>query len=144
MEGVFFFRVVVVVVGAEEKAIAGVQQINSTVLHRSQEREGRVDEIDDRGGEAGKVVVKVDIGLGGVEEARKGLGQQFAVGGLDDEVVPKLRDALETVDGPDGETGEDLHDEVVREEAGRRRQSVLRPQLLRSIPPLHGDETAGG
>jgi hypothetical protein len=128
----FFFGVVVA--GAEEEAIAGVHQINTRVLHRSQEREQRVDEFDDRGGETRKVVAKTAIvAAGGIEEARKGLWQQFAVGGLGDEIAPKLRDALAKVDGPGGETGEDLDDEVVREEAGRRRrrrrrrQSVLRP-----------------
>jgi len=92
------FLVVVVVAGAEEEAVAGVHQADLGVIHRPQESEGSVDGIDDRGCRDGGQVVAVAAGVGGVEEAGKGLGQLFAVGRAGDEVAPALADALEAVD----------------------------------------------
>lgn len=91
-----------------------------------QDRDGRVE----RGwatGDVGEVAV-----VGPVEEAGEGLGKLLAVGGVGDEVPPGRGDALEAVEGLGGEAGEDLHDEVVGEEGGRRirRRVVACPQLL--------------
>ena len=47
------------------------------------------------------------------------MGELLAVEGVVDEVTPGLGHALESVDGPGGETREDLHDGVIGE-ASRR------------------------
>ena len=61
------------------------------------------------------------------------------MGGIRDEVAPRRGDALEAVDGPRGEAGEDFHDEVICEEASRRRRfrirrRVRRPRRLLLLP----------
>ena len=109
----------------EDEPIAGIREeeiLNLRPLR--QEREARihvewhgsrqkVDEIDmfHDAGDAIRLVYE--------EEPFQCLGELLAVEGVVDEVAPGLGDALESVDGPGGETREGLHDGVVGE-ASRR------------------------
>ena len=109
----------------EDEPIAGIREeeiLNLRPLR--QEREARVD-VERHGSwrkvdeiemfhEASDVVRLVNE-----EEPFQGLGELLAVKGVVNEVAPGLGDALESVDGPGGETREDLHDVVVGE-ASRR------------------------
>ena len=109
----------------EDEPIVGIREeeiLNLRPLR--QEREARVD-VERHGSwqkvdeiemfhEASDVVRLVNE-----EEPFQGLGELLAVKGVVNEVAPGLGDALESVDGPGGETREDLHDVVVGE-ASRR------------------------
>ena len=109
----------------EDEPIVGIREeeiLNLRPLR--QEREARVD-VERHGSrqkvdeiemfhEASDVVRLVNE-----EEPFQGLGELLAVKGVVDEVAPGLGDALESVDGPGGETREDLHDGVIGE-ASRR------------------------
>ena len=109
----------------EDEPIVGIREeeiLNLRPLR--QEREARVD-VERHGSwrkvdeiemfhEASDVVRLVNE-----DEPFQGLGELLAVMGVVDEVAPGLGDALELVDGPGGETREDLHDVVVGE-ASRR------------------------
>ena len=126
----------------EDEPIAGIREeeiLNLRPLR--QEREARihvewhgsrqkVDEIE-MFHEASDVVRLVNE-----EEPFQGLGELLAVEGVVDEVAPGLGDALESVDGPGGETREDLHDVVVGE-ASRR-------ALLGAIHAAESDLRSGG
>ena len=97
------------------------------------------------------VAIAAGTGNVGVEDAGEGLGQLLAVGGVGDEVAPGRGDALEAVDGPGGEAGEDLEDEVIGEQgqAGRWPRMAVQPRLgvpLQELPflrLLHGRAWAG-
>ena len=109
----------------EDEPIVGIREeeiLNLRPLR--QEREARVD-VERHGSwrkvdeiemfhEASDVVRLVNE-----EEPFQGLGELLAVKGVVDEVAPGLGDALESADGPGGETREDLHDGVIGE-ASRR------------------------
>ena len=110
----------------EEEPIAGIREDEILNLGppRGQEREARIDV--ERNGSRQKVeeiemfhdAAFVDR-LVYEEQPFQGLGELLAVEGVVDEVAPGLGDALESVDGPGGETREDLDDGVVGE-ASRR------------------------
>jgi len=60
------------------------------------------------------------------------------VDGVGDEVAPALRDALESVDGPDGGASEDLQDGVFWEERQRHRRRA--PLGVRAVHVSETDE----
>jgi len=103
----------------EEEPIAGTQELD--VLDPGQlrqEGEGRVNgrlgsprQADEAPAESASVAA---------EKSFERLGEPLPVEGVGNEVAPALRDALEPVDGPHGDAGEDLHDGVVGEVVRRR------------------------
>ena len=123
---------------AEEEAITCVHLVDVPILVSWQETEGRVDRRGCTDGDIGEVEM-VEAGVspvvGVVDESGEGVGQLLAVGGIRDEVAPGRGDALEAVDGPGGEAGEDLHDEIVREVVDRRRDCHI---LLPTAFLVHG------
>jgi hypothetical protein len=135
---------------AEEEAVAGVDLGDIHVLVGWQEWEGRVDQRGRAraGGDGGKVELAeagVYTVVGVIEEAGKGLGKLPAVSWIGDEVAPERGDALEALDRPGGEAGEDLHYEVVREGTvlrlhcgGRREDDCHDRLILPTICLRHG------
>jgi len=85
----------------------------------------------------------VDMGLVYEEEAFQGLGELLAVEGVVDEVAPGLGDALESVDGPGGETREDLHDGVIGEASRRAPLGAIHAADSDRPPEMVVDEGPG-
>jgi hypothetical protein len=111
---------------AEEEAVA--------VVHDAEVRVGQEVEGDGRVGGPWYVGEREIVGgmdghlvILAVEEAGQGFGELTAVLRLGYEVAPGPGDALAAADGPEGEAGEDLDDEVVGEAGGRR--AALRRHL---------------
>jgi hypothetical protein len=105
----------------EEEPIAGTQELD--VFDPGQLREEGEGRVNGRRGsprQADEAPVETGAGDGAADEAFEGLGEPLPVEGVGDEVAPGLRDALESVDGPRGDAGEDLHDGVVGEAVRRR------------------------
>ena len=102
---------------AEEEAVAAGQQEDALVLR--QEIEERRDQRAACPGDVGETGSWRGLALGHVEETLEGLGQLPAVVRVRDGALPGPGDAHAAAERLDGETGEDLDEEVVGEASHR-------------------------
>ena len=125
----------------KDKPVAGIQDLDPS--HFGQEGEERVDvqrhgshcQVD----ETETDTVQFIIVLGDLErldeQSLHGLAELLTVVKVSDEVAPGLGDALEAIDGLGRDTGEDLHQGVVRE-AGHSDVALLGAALHVSLREL--------
>ena len=113
----------------KDKPVAGMQQEGRDPSHFRQEGEESVD-VQRHGShcEVGETVTETDtaivhLGVGDLgrldEQSLHGLAERLTVVKVSDEVAPGLGDALEAIDGLGRDTGEDLHQGIVREDGHR-------------------------